>query len=126
MEYKELYNQLLTSPSSVLGDSVDERDKVVATINRFFDEYPKNIKTTDPDSQLWVDVPIRQLTKKSIETMVDIINDISVLLSQRQQYSAAEFRRNIVNVFLQPDRRVYVGLWLIVISFILYFIDSAA
>lgn len=120
----ELYNQLLTSPRSALGDTPDERDKVVNTINRFLDEYPKTLKPTPDDP--WINLPVKTIFKKTIETMIDIINDVSTILSQSNKYSAAEFRRQLVNVFLREDRRLYVGLWIIFISIVLYFIDAAA
>lgn len=120
----ELYNQLSTSPQSALGDTPDDREKVVNTINTFLQEYPKTLKQA-PDEP-WVNLPVKIIFKKTLETMVDIINDISTLLSQSSQYSATEFRRHLVDVFFRADRRLYVGIWLIFISIILYFIDSSA
>ena len=126
MSTQELYKQLSTSPGSVLGDqtSPDEREKIVNTINQFLQDYPKTLKPA-PDAP-WVDLSVRDLGRQAIDTAINIIDDISILVSQRQNFTAAEYRRQLVNVFFQPERRLTVGLWLIFISFVLYFIDSAA
>lgn len=126
MAEKELYKQLVAAPVNVIGDQVpiDDKEAVVKTINTFLKEYPKTLKPAPAEP--WIDLPVRDLFVQSIETAIKIIEDISALLSQREQYTSAEYRRQFVHVFMQPQRRVYVGLWLIFISFMLYFIDSAA
>jgi hypothetical protein len=122
----EIYKQLATDPSSVLGDQVNMNDKeeVIKSINTFLQEYPKTLKPA-PNAP-WVDLSLRDLAKQAIEVAIDIIEDISILVSQRDQFTNAEYRRQLVNIFFRKDRRLSVGLWLIVLSFILYFIDSAA
>jgi hypothetical protein len=102
----------------------NDREKTINTINAFLKDYPKTLAPA-PNAP-WIDLPVRDLVRKSIETMVDIINDIATIVSQKDQYSSTEYRRQMVNVFFQPSRRLYVGFWLIFASFILYFIDSAA
>ena len=125
--YKAIYDRLLASANKTIGPDVpvDERQQTIDTINRFLKEYPKQLPPT-PDTQPWTNIPVRYLAKKSIDTAVDIINDIATLISQRQQYSTAEYRRQFVDIFFKPERRLYVGFWLVFLSFVLYFIDSAA
>ena len=125
--YKAIYANLLASANKTVGPdvSVDERQKVIDTINRFLKEYPKQLPPI-PENQPWTNVPVRDLAKKSIDTSVDIINDIATLISNRQQYSSTEYRRQFVDIFFRPERRLYVGFWLVFLSFVLYFIDSAA
>jgi hypothetical protein len=125
--YKAIYANLLASANKTVGPDVpvDERQKVIDTINRFLKEYPKQLPPI-PENQPWTNVPVRDLAKKSIDTSVDIINDISTLISNRQQYSNTEYRRQFVDIFFRPERRLYVGFWLVFLSFVLYFIDSAA
>lgn len=72
------------------------------------------------------DMTLRQLYKNTIQTAIDVIQETSDTVSERPYISDTTFRRRLVEIFTFPDRRLYVGIWLIVISFILYFIDSAA
>lgn len=68
---------------------------------------------------------IQQIYENTIKTTVSIINDISELISEKDLLTNTEFRRKLVDAFLMKERRMYVGILLVVLSFILYFIDSA-
>lgn len=72
------------------------------------------------------DMTLRTLYKYTIQTAIDIIQDISALLSARPFTSDTEFRRKLVEVFTKPQRRLYVGLWLCFFALVFYFIDSSA
>lgn len=124
MSVKQIYTQLIQEPSSVIGQSVDINDKeqVIKTINSFLEQYPKTVKPA-PDAP-WVDLSLRDLTKQSLETAINIIEDISAVISQREQLTNTEIRRQLVHIFFRAERRISVGLWLIFLSFIIYFIDS--
>jgi hypothetical protein len=51
---------------------------------------------------------------------------VSDSISQNEIDGSVATRRKIVDAFFQKDRRVYVGIFFIFLSFVLYFIDSAA
>lgn len=72
------------------------------------------------------DMTLRSLYRNTLQTAIDMIQEIGTTLSARPYTSDTEFRRSIVNTFIQPGRRLYVGLWLCVLAFVFYFIDSAA
>lgn len=72
------------------------------------------------------DMTLRTLYKNTLQTAIDAIQDTSALLSARPYTSETEFRRKLVEVFTAPGRRLYIGIWLCVLAFIFYFIDSAA
>jgi hypothetical protein len=44
----------------------------------------------------------------------------------RETLGATDFRRRMFRVFTAPERRLYVGVWIILLSLVLYFIDAAA
>ena len=119
--YKQIYDGLHNSPQKTIED---DKVQVINTINKFLREYPKSLDPA-PDAP-WVDLPVRTLIKQTLQTAIDIINDLSTLISNKDTYSATEYRRHIVHIFLRKDRRLYMGFWLIFLSFILYFIDSSA
>lgn len=68
---------------------------------------------------------INQIYDNTIKTIVSIINDISELISEKEVLTNTEFRRKLFQIFLLKERRMYVGILLVVFSFILYFIDSS-
>jgi hypothetical protein len=72
------------------------------------------------------DMTLRAIYRNTLQTAIDIIQEISAILSARPYTSDAEFRRKLVEVFTKPGRRLYVGLWLCFLAFVFYFIDSAA
>ena len=69
---------------------------------------------------------IGQIYDNTIKTVVSIINDFSELVSEKEVITNTEFRRRLLGMFLLQERRMYVGIILILLSFILYFIDSSA
>jgi hypothetical protein len=110
-----------------LGDDPARLDK----INDFLRTYPKirardDAASSRQSSVPWVDISVRQVFINSIQTAIDIINDISKLVSEQPFISSADYRRGLFEAFARPERRTYVGLWLIFLSFVLYFIDSTA
>ena len=90
------------------------------------DLYPKTKdKDTDPNTP-WIHLSTKQLFLNTIKTAIDIINDISEIFSQYHSSSTTSLRRRIVDTFLQENRRVYVGFWILIFAFILYFIDLSS
>jgi hypothetical protein len=126
MKAKDVYQEIQSGIGRVaIGDDPNVLDK----INNFLTTYPKrNIKLNKngnitPDT--WIDMSLRDLFQETIQTMIDIIDDISNLTSDKPFMADTDYRRNLFNVFARKDRRIYVGIILIFLSFVLYFIDSA-
>jgi hypothetical protein len=69
---------------------------------------------------------INELYKGVIQTIIDIINDISALISDMDYISTQVYRERLINIFLKDDRKIFIGIILVVVSFILYFIDGAS
>lgn len=103
--------------------------KTLEKVNDFLQKYPKSKDVGGGDeamSYVWTDLPVKVIVKRSIDVAIDIINDISDVLSRRENLASASMRRAIFAAFTKPERRLYVGFWLIFLSFVLYFIDAAA
>jgi len=101
--------------------------KTLKKVNDFLQKYPKSKEAGDEAmSYVWTDLPVKVIVKMSIDVAIDIINDISDVLSRRENLASASMRRAIFAAFTKPERRLYVGFWLIFLSFVLYFIDAAA
>ena len=126
-DYDMLYKQLQSQAGRAeLGDDPLRQEKIVAKIQEFLDKYPSIIPPEKDPNTPWVKLPVQEIYKRTLQTAIDVIKDVSVILTQRDVMSNASFRRRMVTAFTREDRRLYIGIWLIFISFVLYFIDSAA
>jgi len=98
----------------------------VEVMKEFLKEFPKSIPADKNPKSTIMDLSVREVLSRTVGTAVDIVEDISKLVSERHQMSSTQLRRSVLLLFTEPSRRLFVGIWLVVISFILYFIDSAA
>ncbi len=122
-EYKQLYQQLMSAEGRAeIGDDTQRTAEIEKKINTFLDVYPKTQQQKDaPITQL----SIREIYRRCLHVMIDIINDISRIMSERDTLSSADFRRQLFYAATTPERRLYVGVWMVFISFVLYFIDAS-
>jgi hypothetical protein len=126
-DYKQLYQSLLSAYGrGKLGNDPAQQDVVVAKINDFLKKYPTVIPADkNPDSTV-IQLSVKEIFRRMIETTIGILNDVSDTFSNKAYLSQSEFRRDLFKAFTRSDRRLYVGILVVILSFVLYFIDSAA
>lgn len=66
---------------------------------------------------------IIDIYKNTIQTIIDIINETMVIIDNSSSYSSNYFT-NIILIFFKEYRMFYVGIILIILSFVIYFIDD--
>mgnify|MGYP001284817396 FL=1 len=93
-------------------------------INQLLESLPQNVDIKN--SKIIHQLTINELYKNTIQTIIDVINDVSVFVSYNMDLSKIENRKVIFEIFFRKERRIYVGIILIILSFILYFIDSSS
>jgi phosphoenolpyruvate carboxylase len=126
-EYQTLYNKLLTEKGLLsIEDDVNEKEKVLDKINDFLGKYPTLLPKDRLPSTSITQLSVTEIYRRTLQTLIDIINELSEIISQKNYVSQATFRRRLFEVFTKPERRLYVGLMLVFLSFVLYFVDSAA
>ena len=126
-EFDQLYNQLMSDKGRTeIGDDIIRQEKIVDKIQQFLNTYPSIIPPDKNPNTPWIKLSLYEIIRRSIQTAIDLIDDISNIISMRKYYGNITTRRQIVQAFTKEERRIYVGIWFIFISFILYFIDSAA
>ena len=126
-EYDAIYKQLLSEKGRAeLGDDILRQEKIADKIQKFLDTYPTTLKPDRDPATPWIHLSLYEIVRRCIQTAIDVIHDVGQVVSMKEYYSNATLRRNVVKIFTQEDRRIYVGLWLVFLSFVLYFIDSAA
>lgn len=125
-DYDAVYNYLTSDEGSLeIAENPEKLNEIINKINLFLLNYPL---TQNPDTfknTPIFDLTLKEVYKNSIQTAIDIINDISNIVSRKDNLSYLEYRRSIFRTLTQENRRLYVGIWLIFFSFILYFIDSS-
>lgn len=126
-EYQQLYKQLLSdSGLRDVADKVGEKEKVLQQINDFLGKYPTVLPKDKTPSTPIFELSLKEVYRRTLQASIDIINDASEIISQKNYMSQTTFRRKLFEIFTKPERRLYVGIILILFSFILYFIDSSA
>jgi hypothetical protein len=128
-ELKKMYDQL----NSEIGQQTFGNDPLIQKntidkINKFLNVFPSSKAFPDykaDNAGPWTDLPVKTLYYKTIQTLIDLINDISDIISNMESETSAETRSKVIKSLFQKDRRVYVGIIFIFLSFVLYFIDAA-
>ena len=72
---------------------------------------------------------IKDIYKNTLQTAIDIINDVSELYSNEfysKNYNRENYIKKFIDIIMKNDRKLYVGIILILFSFIIYFIDGAS
>lgn len=110
---------------STLGSDPLLQQEALDTMTAFLNK-PKPVPWSQRTDANVMDMPLREIVRRTLQTAVDILNDITGVVGEMSVMSGTELRRKLFAAFTAPQRRLYVGIWLVVLSFVLYFIDSAA
>ena len=76
----------------------------------------ENIKDND-----YGNINIYDIYQNSIQMIIDVINDITILLNN---YNPNTLFADIYNIIFKSERMFYMGILFIIISFVIYFIDG--
>jgi len=123
----KLHGALQTAQGiATLGNDPLLQKEALDTMGKFLDAQPAHVPwSRRTDAPLW-QLPVGELLRRTLQTAVDILNDLAAVATEASTLSMTQLRRRIFVAFTAPARRLYVGIWLVVLSFVLYFIDSAA
>lgn len=108
----------------------DEYKKIIENtietkFNQLLETIPKFInKEERKDTDDFFNISILDIYRNTIQTIIDIINDITHLLDITKNYD--NIFRKILRIFFKNERMFYIGIILIILSFIIYFIDGAS
>jgi hypothetical protein len=69
---------------------------------------------------------IKELYKNTLQTLIDIITDIVDVYSKKDYVNSNNYIYILLSIFTKDDRKIYVGIMLIVLSFIVYFVDGVS
>jgi hypothetical protein len=108
----------------------DEYKKIIENtietkFNQLLETIPKFInKEERKDTDDFFNISILDIYRNTIQTIIDIINEITHLLDITKNYD--NLFRKILRILFKNERMFYIGIILIILSFIIYFIDGAS
>ena len=111
-------------------ENKDDFKKIIETtietkFNQLLETIPQFIKKEEiKDENDFFNISMIDIYKNTIQTIIDIINDITHLLDISTNYDNIFIK--ILKIFFKNERMFYIGIILIILSFIIYFIDGAS
>lgn len=108
----------------------DEYKKIIENtietkFNELLETIPKFInKEERKDDDDFFNISILDIYKNTIQTIIDIINDMTHLFDITKNYN--NIFRKILRILFKNERMFYIGIIFIILSFIIYFIDGAS
>jgi len=85
------------------------------------DKIPKDLQTKPI-----YNLTIKELYKNTLQTLIDIITDIVDVYSKKDYVNSNNYIYILLSIFTKDDRKIYVGIMLVVLSFIVYFVDGVS
>ena len=100
-------------------------DTIETKLNQLLETIPKFInKEEKKDNDDFFNISILEIYRNTIQTIIDIINDTTHLFDITKNYD--NIFRKILRILFKNERMFYIGIILIILSFIIYFIDGAS
>lgn len=94
-------------------------------LNSLMETLPDKLPETNVAKPIYK-LTIRELYKNTLQNMIDIINEITEAYSKKDNYDFQNYMYVIIDILSRDDRKTYVGIIIIFLSFIIYFIDGAS
>jgi len=110
--------------------SKENRIFIEKTIENKFDQILDKIPILDKqkinDNNISYDkINVYDLYKNTMNTIIEIINEIVNLIDEKKYISYDVFYLKLYKIFFNNKRLFYFGIILVILSFIIYFIDGA-
>ena len=97
--------------------------EVEKKFNQLLERIPDILKTeTKKDEKDFFNFSIIELYQNTMQTMIDIINDVIQVFDN---YNKDSYFITLFQIFFHEKRMFYIGIILIILSFVIYFIDGA-
>lgn len=91
--------------------------------NQLLERIPDILKKEEKrDETDFFNFSVLELYQNTMQTMIDIINDIIHIFDN---YNKDSYMKAFMQIFFNEKRLFYIGIILIILSFVIYFIDGA-
>jgi hypothetical protein len=97
--------------------------EVEKKFNQLLERIPEILKKEERrDENDFFNFSIIELYQNTMQTMIDIINDVIRVFDN---YNKDSYLTTFMQIFFHEKRLFYIGIILIILSFVIYFIDGA-
>lgn len=97
--------------------------EVEKKFNQLLERIPDILKKEErKDENDFFNFSIVELYQNTMQTMIDIINDVIRVFDN---YNKDSYLTTLMQIFFHEKRLFYIGIILIILSFVIYFIDGA-
>jgi hypothetical protein len=114
---------------SILND-IDNKKFIEETIEKKFNQILEKVPDLKKDISKEIAIEndffnfsIIDTYRNTLQTIIDIINDITKIIDNSDNYN--NYFKIFLNIFFNENRMFYIGIILIILSFVIYFIDGA-
>ena len=114
----------LQNTSNIIDIDKYIEQNIEKKINQLLDVLPQNMDIKTP--KMIHEYTIGELYTGTIQTVIDILNEVTALNADRKYISSKDYGKKIFDIFLKKERKIFVGIVMVILSFILYFIDGAS
>lgn len=102
--------------SKIIEETIEKK------FNQLLKQIPAFIKTEKQDEKDIFNFSIIDIYNNTLQTVVDIINEFMRILDNTNKDN---YLMSFLNIFFKEKRMFYIGIILIILSFVIYFIDGA-
>jgi len=107
--------------------TIDIEKTIENKFNQLLEEMPNIKRDITKEIQIendFFNFSIIETYQNTIQTIIDIINDMTKIIDNTNSYN--NYYKMFLNIIFNENRMFYVGIILIVLSFVIYFIDGAS
>lgn len=93
-------------------------------LNSLLETLPDKIDTDKKNADFY-DLSLKDIYKNTLQSIIDIINDVTKAYNNGY-IDNSNYIYVLIDILSKEERRLYIGIILIFLSFIIYFIDGAS
>ena len=114
-----------SSTPEIAGIDKYIEQQIEIKLNSLMETLPDKIPINNKIKPIY-NLTIKELYKNTLQTLIDIINDIVDAYSKKDYINNNNYIYILLNIFTKDNRNIYVGIMIIILSFIVYFIDGVS
>jgi hypothetical protein len=104
------------SDNKIIEETIEKK------FNQLLKEIPDVFKEKKKDEDDFFNLSLLDIYHNTLKTIIDIINETLKIFDNTNRDN---YLMTFLNIFFKEKRMFYIGIILIILSFVIYFIDGA-